>query len=93
MANGHGGKRPNSGRKPVEKRLSNYQKAIRMLDENVENALQVLIDGLYDKDMNYRLRCAELLLRKSISDKTNIELTGEDGEPVQHRIEIVKKND
>ena len=68
MANGHGGVRPNSGRKPIEKRLSNYEKAVKMLDDNVESALKVLIDGLKDSDKNYRFRCSELILKKAIPD-------------------------
>jgi len=86
-----GGYRPNSGRKPIEKRLSNYEKAIKMLDDSVEDALQVLIDGLDSDDKNYRLRCAEILLKKSIPDKNRQEVTGEDGEAIEHTIRVIRE--
>jgi len=69
-----GGAQPGSGRKPLEKRLSNYERACKLLDDNVEKALDVLIKGLSDSDKNYRMRCAEILLKKSIPDKKHIEM-------------------
>jgi hypothetical protein len=70
----NGGPRPNSGRKPIEKRLSNYERAVKLLDDNVEKALDVLIKGLTDPDKNYRMRCAEILLKKTIPDKKHIDM-------------------
>jgi hypothetical protein len=86
MANG--GKREGSGRKPVEKRLTNYAKAIRLLDDNIESALQVVIDGLKDENKQYRLKCAEILLKKSLPDKK--EIAGADGSPIL--VEVVLKD-
>jgi hypothetical protein len=84
----HGGARPNSGRKPIEQRLTNYGKAIRMLDDNVEAALQVVIDGLKSESAAYRLKCAELLLKKSMPDKK--EIAGADGGPML--VEVITKD-
>lgn len=80
----NGGKRQGAGRKPRSERLSNYDKALKLLDDSIEKALQVLIDGLDDENKQYRIRCAELLLKKALPDK--IELGGKDGEPLQLEI-------
>ena len=68
----HGGPRANSGRKPKAKRISNYERAIRMLDDNIEKVLQVLIDGLEDADKVHRVRCAELLAKKTLPHRIDL---------------------
>ena len=67
-----------------ELKLKNQQKALEMLDDHIEEALQVLIDGLksttpkYDKDGNvidevpdkwFRYTCATTLIKKVLPDK------------------------
>ena len=69
-----GGKRPNSGRKKREKAFTNYQKALRLLDDSIEEALSVVIKGLRDEDKAHRLKCAELLIKKALPDKQKIDL-------------------
>lgn len=68
-----GGARAGAGRKALHKKLSNYNKAISLLDENIITAIDVLIKGLNSRSVNFRLRSAELLLKKSLPDKTSIE--------------------
>lgn len=70
----NGGYRPGSGRKPREKALTNYQTALRLMDDNIGQALAVLIGGLKDKDKNYRLKCAEILMKKALPDKSRHEV-------------------
>ena len=85
---GYGGVRSGSGRKPKSERLSNYDKAIGLLNENVIEALNVLIKGLNDKDKLYRLRCSELLLKKSIPDQKAVDVTSTDGTMTPTVLEI-----
>lgn len=74
------------GRKPRRQQLTKYSKALKLLDENIEEALQVVITGLRDNDRYYRLKCAELLLKKAIPDKKQNEHTGPNGGPMRLRI-------
>jgi hypothetical protein len=64
-----GGKRPGSGRKPRAKKLSNYDAALKMLDDSICDALQVLIDSLKDGNQYTKIRAAELILKKTLPDK------------------------
>ena len=41
-----GGRKPGSGRKPKIPKLSNYDKAIRLLDDNIEDSLGLLADNV-----------------------------------------------
>lgn len=77
-----GGPMPNSGRKPRIKHLSNYHKALKMFDDNVEDAIQVLVDSFLDPDPHVRIRAAEIFLKKTIADKKQNELVGPGGGPV-----------
>ena len=78
-----GGNRPGPGRKPKIKHLSNYHKALKMFDDNIEAAIQVLVDSFTDDDVNVRIRAAEIFLKKTISDKKTNEVTGPGGGPIQ----------
>jgi len=84
MSNNRGGLRPGSGRKPRAVKLSNYDKALNMLDNSICTALDILIKGLKDKNKNYRYRCAELLLKKALPDKLDID------ENYKHKIELIE---
>lgn len=53
----------------TERKLKNSDRAWEMLDENILNALQVVIDGLTSPDRYFKFRCAELLIRKVLPDK------------------------
>ena len=70
MANG--GARPGAGRPKLTKKLSNYDKSLGLLNDNIIPALKVLVDGLKDEDKRYRFDCAELLLKKALPDQMNI---------------------
>jgi len=74
-----GGKRTGAGRKTRAEKLSNYDRAIKMLDDSIEMTLQTLIDGLGAKDPVLRIKCAEILLKKTLPDKKRSEITGKDG--------------
>ncbi len=78
-----GGTRPGAGRKPRHQRLTNYDAAMNILDDSIVDALGVLVNGLTDDDKYYRKACAELLLKKSIADKKQNELTGPGGGAIQ----------
>ena len=69
-----GGKMPGCGAPTMKSKLANYKNGIRMLDDNIEDALQVLIDWLSDEDKFFRLKCAELLLKKTIPDKKTLDI-------------------
>lgn len=66
-----GGVRPGAGRKSREQALTNYGRAIKMLDDSVEYAIQTLINGLEDDEPAVRVKCAEILLKKAVPDKKN----------------------
>lgn len=94
---GPGGGLPGSGRTPKALQFKNYPKAIKLLDDNVEEALNVLIDGLRsthmvqrgennwveEPDKWFRYNCAIQLLKKAIPDKKIKEITGPEGGPVE----------
>ena len=70
-------------RKNKEKQLLMQEQAIDLVHEHLEDAVQVLVDGLYDEDKWIRIRSAETLLRKALPDKKTKEITGEGGGPIQ----------
>lgn len=88
-----GGARPGAGRKPMSKKLSNYEKACKMLDDNIMDVLTVLLTGLNDPDKIYRQNCARILLNKSIPDRHKSEITGDGGGAIKHIIEIRRAKD
>lgn len=81
----HGGVRKNSGRKPKEKVLSNYDKAFKILDDDVEKNLNFLINVRDNKlkdntikvkvSMTERVRASQLLLSRTIPEKKEPERT------------------
>ena len=76
----NGGKREGAGRKTVEKRLTNYEKATRILDDDVEDNLNFLIkvrQGKFKVSMTERVRASQLLLSRTIPEKKEIEKTME----------------
>ncbi|MCP4648797.1 MAG: hypothetical protein GY853_01775 [PVC group bacterium] len=89
---------PGQGRPPKSKQLKNYDKALKILDDNIEKALGVLVDGLeatkdiYNKsgeiiaedvpDNYYRFNCACVLIKKVLPDKKAKEITGPGGAPL-----------
>ncbi|MFW9871966.1 MAG: hypothetical protein ACFFG0_02615 [Candidatus Thorarchaeota archaeon] len=74
---------PGSGRTPKALQLKKYKKVLQLLDDSVEEAFQVLRDGLRNKDPYMRLRCAEIILKKYLPDKKVKELTGPGGGPIE----------
>lgn len=72
-----------AGRPPKALQLKNYEKALKFLDDTVEEALQVIKDDLHHPDAYVRIRCAELILRKYIPDKKIKEISGKDGGPIE----------
>jgi len=80
---------PGGGRTPKALQLKNYSKALKLLDDNIEEALGVIIKGLHSTDKYFKFRCAELLIRKVLPDKKSKEITGEGGGPV--RVETTDK--
>lgn len=79
----NGGKREGAGRKVRAQKMTNYNKALKILDDHIEDALYVLIEGLSDKNKYYRFKCAELMLKKSLPDKKATEHTGKNGGPIE----------
>lgn len=74
-----GGPHPGAGRKRIHEQLTNYGRALSLINDHIEDALNVLIEGLQDKDKWYRKACAELLLKKAIADKKQNEHLGGKG--------------
>lgn len=95
-----------SGRTPKALQIKNYEKGLRLLDNNIEKALNVLIDGLeatkdiYDKNGNvvakdvpdnyFRFNCACVLIKKVFPDKKSKEGSGPGGEN-QPNITVIDK--
>lgn len=92
IVKGAGGGLPGGGRTPKALQMKNYEKAIKMLDDNVEEILGVLIDGLHDPDKYYRFNCAAVLLKKIIPDKKIKQVVGEGGGPVKFEITDKRAN-
>jgi hypothetical protein len=82
------------GRPTKSRQLKNYDIALKLLDDNIEKALNVLISGLeatkdlYTKDGQfiatvpdnyYRFNCATVLVKKVLPDKKTKEITGPGG--------------
>jgi MFS superfamily sulfate permease-like transporter len=89
--NGHGGARPNSGRKPREKVLTNYQKAIKLLDNSIEQAIETLIECLSDDSVQVRLKAAEILLKKTLPDRKEVDLNDKtDRTEIQKELEEIR---
>jgi hypothetical protein len=86
------------GRTPKALQLQNYEKGLKLLDDNIEAALNVLIDGLtatktiYNKEGNivekdvpdnyFRFNCACVLVKKVFPDKKSKEISGPGGQPL-----------
>lgn len=85
---------PGQGRPPKHKQLQNYDKVLKILDDNAEKIINTLVKGLdaekviYDKngqyvdtvpDNYYRFNCATVLLKKILPDKKTKEITGPGG--------------
>jgi hypothetical protein len=80
----NGGKRPNSGRKPLKKTVSNYAKALKILDDNVDEILKGLIDlAKHAPEVKDRIRAADIILKKCIADKKAVEVTGDNNSPLR----------
>ena len=67
---------------PKPHEFTRYEKAIELIDNNVETAIQVFIDGLNDDDKWYRYNCASVLLRKVIPDRKIKEIVGDSKRPI-----------
>lgn len=69
----NGGFRENSGRKKIIEKISNYQRAISLLDDNVINAIETLLKLLKSKNSMIRLKACEILLKKILPDKMDLQ--------------------
>ena len=77
-----GGPRPGSGRKPRSEKLSNYSKAVKMLDDNIIEVLSVLIKTLRAKSVKDRLRASEILIKRMLPEK--VDLSGSSNVTFKH---------
>ena len=50
-------------------KLKNQEKALKLLDDHIEEAIQVLIDGLTAEDKWFRFNCACTLIKKVLPDR------------------------
>jgi hypothetical protein len=80
---------PGGGRTPKALQLKNYEKALNLLDNNIEKALNVLIDGLDDDDKYYKFNCACVLIKKVLPDKKSKEISTPNNKPIS--LEIVDR--
>ena len=83
-----GGKRPGAGRKKHKDKLSNYNKALNLLDDSIIPALHVLREGMFNSDPEIQYKCASKLLDKVIPNKKRVEHTGEGGGPVDVEVNV-----
>lgn len=74
---------------PLAEQFKRKNKAISLLDNAVEQAVNVLVDGLSDDDKYYRFNCACTLIKKVIPDKRRQEISGPGGQPIH--IDVVDK--
>jgi hypothetical protein len=63
-------------------RLKNQEKALLLIDDNIEAAIEVVVKGLKSKDKYYRLKCALALIKKVVPDRTSKEVSGPGGGPI-----------
>jgi hypothetical protein len=77
------------GRPPRSLQLKNYDKALNLLDNNIEEALNVLINGLRDDDKYFRFNCACVLIKKVLPDKKSKEISTPNNKPIS--LEITDK--
>ena len=66
--------------KPADFR--NYEKALKLLDDSVEDAIDVFRKGLKDTDKWYRFNCASVILRKVVPDRKIKEVVGDKNRPI-----------
>lgn len=64
-----GGKRPGAGRPKKIKKLSNYDRGIKLLDDNIEDALNYLADNI---KLGKKVQQAKLKLKRPIVDKDDL---------------------
>ena len=72
--NKHGGKREGSGRKAIEKELTTYQKSLSLLDDNSDKVIQTILELLDDDSKTIRLKAAEILLKKIMPDRKQLDI-------------------
>ena len=63
-------------------KLKNQEKALKLLDDHIEDAIQVLIDGLKDTDKWFKFNCACTLIKKVLPDKKSHALDPEMGKMI-----------
>lgn len=68
---------------PLGAHYKNLEKSTKMIDDALPDAIQVLVDGLSDKDKYYRFNCACTIIKKAIPDKKRKEITGVGGKPIE----------
>jgi hypothetical protein len=68
-----GGKREGAGRKTLISHITNYEKGLSLINENILQAIGVLAKGLKSKNEEHRRRCAEALIKKVYADQKNID--------------------
>ena len=92
--NNHGGVREGSGRKPIEKKLSNYNIAISLLDSDIEKNIEFLIQTRNDGEapLRDRIKCAEIILKKILPDRSEVDNTHNLPEDFNIEWKIVKNN-
>jgi hypothetical protein len=76
-------------KKNKETQLILQEKALNRVHEILEEAIDVLVDGMGDEDPYVRIRCAEDIIRKVLPDRKVKEITGDGGGPV--RVETIDK--
>lgn len=80
---GPGGGLPGAGRTPKAMQLKNYSVVLNLLDDSVEEAFDVIKEGLKDENVWVRIRCAEMILKKYLPDKKIKEIGGIGGGPIE----------
>jgi hypothetical protein len=78
-------------RQTKELQLKNTEKALQIVYENIEKALDVIIKGLSSRDLWYRYNCATFLIKKVLPDKKIREISGPDGGPIKVEEKIDKR--
>lgn len=64
-----GGARPGAGRPKKIKKLSNYDRAIKLLDDNIEESLNYLADNI---KLGKKVQSAKLKLKQPVIDKDDL---------------------
>lgn len=74
-----------------QKKLENYNKVVKLLDDHAVKALETIIELMDHEDPYVQLRSAELILKKVLPDRKVQKVVGDKDNPV--RVEVTDRRE